>query len=246
MSQPVTVIAEAGVNHNGDLARAKAMIHAAKTAGADIVKFQAFTTEKTVSRQARTASYQATNTGITSQFDLIKGLEFSLEQFAELAGECRDVGIPFLATPLRLGHGRRPDRYGHAGDQSAVGRGRQHRGAQGFRRQGPAHLAVDRHVLLGRGRGRRAPCCARAARRISYSCIARPSIPAPPATLNLLAIRTLADRFGVTVGYSDHSLGDTASLAAVALGRPGHREAFHPGSPPTRPRTTWPPWSPMS
>ena len=101
MSAPrVLVIAEAGVNHNGDLALAKKMVHVAADAGADYVKFQAFRASALASTTAPTAEYQRTATRAGDQQSLLSSLELDLEEFAALADECSRVDIGFLATPF--------------------------------------------------------------------------------------------------------------------------------------------------
>ena len=94
------VIAEAGVNHNGDLGRAREMVAAAAAAGADYVKFQAFSAENLVTAGAGTAAYQAKNTGKTEQADLLADLEISADGMAALAALCDSQGIRFLCTPF--------------------------------------------------------------------------------------------------------------------------------------------------
>lgn len=95
----VIVIAEAGVNHNGDMALAKALVDAAANAGADYVKFQTFITELNISQSAAKAEYQITNTGNSeSQFEMVKKLELSFDNFMELADYAKHRGVKFLST----------------------------------------------------------------------------------------------------------------------------------------------------
>ncbi len=96
----VFVIAEAGVNHNGDVALALKLADAAQAAGADAVKFQTFRAEDVVTRSAATADYQRTNTGATSQFDMIKALELDEAGHAQVAAHCARIGIEFFSTPF--------------------------------------------------------------------------------------------------------------------------------------------------
>src|SRR5688500_2011417 len=96
----VFVIAEAGVNHNGSLEMAMRLAEAARDAGADAVKFQTFRAEDVVTPQAVTADYQRSNTGETSQFDMIKKLELDEEAHAKLARHCEGLGIEFFSTPF--------------------------------------------------------------------------------------------------------------------------------------------------
>ena len=96
----IYIIAEAGVNHNGDFNIACKLIDAAKAAGADCIKFQTFKSEKLVSHSAQKAEYQKQNTDEGSQQDMLKKLELSFDQFVALKDYCDKVGIAFLSTPF--------------------------------------------------------------------------------------------------------------------------------------------------
>src|SRR5262245_3356692 len=99
----VYVIAEAGVNHNGDIGMARELIHAAQAAGADAVKFQLFKADRLASSTAPTCDYQRTaaaDSTTRSQRDLLRRLELSAEAFAELKAEAARRGIAFMATPF--------------------------------------------------------------------------------------------------------------------------------------------------
>ena len=99
MSRNVLIIAEAGVNHNGDINKAIELIEKAADAGADIVKFQTFITELNISKQASKADYQINNTGESeSQFEMVKKLELSFEDFVILKQKCEQYKIQFLST----------------------------------------------------------------------------------------------------------------------------------------------------
>jgi N,N'-diacetyllegionaminate synthase len=100
MRKDVMIIAEAGVNHNGDLNRALELVHFAKEAGADFVKFQTFKADKLVSPTAKKAEYQQKNLsdGDDSQYSMLKKLELSEEQHEKIIEECDRVGIKFLST----------------------------------------------------------------------------------------------------------------------------------------------------
>ena len=98
-----TIIAEAGVNHNGSMTLAKQMVEKAKQAGADYVKFQTFVPEKLVSRFAQKAEYQKETTGaVESQLQMLQKLALTQEDFIELQVYCKTVGIGFLSTPFDL------------------------------------------------------------------------------------------------------------------------------------------------
>ena len=99
----ILIIAEAGVNHNGSLARAKEMALAAKRAGADIVKYQTAVPEQVVSKFAEKADYQKAQTGAgESQLEMVRRIHFGFEAHRELAAYCKEIGIQYLSTPFDL------------------------------------------------------------------------------------------------------------------------------------------------
>lgn len=216
MTTPI-VIAEAGVNHNGDLARALDMVTAAVEAGADYVKFQAFSTDALVTQDARTATYQKDNTGELSQDALLRDLELSPDEFATLAAACRTAKIGFMAsvfdlaqldTLIALGMDRLKIASGEMTNTPALIRFAE-RGLPVILSTGMATLAeVEEAVAVLRRHG-----CD------DITILHCTSLyPAPAESLNLAAIATMKQHFGLPVGYSDHSLGDHAAIAAVALG----------------------------
>lgn len=98
-SKRVYIIAEAGVNHNGDVNRAHDLVEIAAQAGADAVKFQTFSAEKLVTRQTRQAPYQSSkSSGIQSQYELLQALELDQRDFLSLSEHARSLGIDFLST----------------------------------------------------------------------------------------------------------------------------------------------------
>ncbi len=100
-NSPVFIIAEAGVNHNGDINVAKQLIDTAVNAGANAVKFQAFKTENLILTNVEKAQYQKTTTGTSeSQFEMLKKLEITKEQNLELVNYCKQKNIIFLTTPF--------------------------------------------------------------------------------------------------------------------------------------------------
>jgi N-acetylneuraminate synthase/N,N'-diacetyllegionaminate synthase len=211
------VVAEAGVNHNGDLGRAREMVRAAAEAGADYVKFQAFTAEGLVARGAGTAGYQAANTGEANQRALLRGLEIDLDGFAAIAGACRQYRIGFMATAfdvsmvealLALGMDRIKVASGEITNAPALARFAQLRK--------PILLSTGMATLDEVGRAIAALRANGAADITLLQCTSL--YPAPPAALNLRAMVTMAKTFGLPVGFSDHSVGDHAAVAAVALG----------------------------
>ena len=101
--EKVYIIAEAGDNHNGDFNTALKLVDVAKRAGADCVKFQTFVTEEIISKYAEMAEYQKKNTGKEeSQFEMVKRLELSFDEFRKIKEYCDRVGIQFLSTPFDL------------------------------------------------------------------------------------------------------------------------------------------------
>ena len=220
------VIAEAGVNHNGDRAMAIALADAALAAGADAVKFQTFRAEDVVSASAPTADYQRTNTGATSQFEMIKALELDEEGHRAVARHCERIGIEFFSTPfspqavdLLMGLGVRRIKL-PSGEitnrpllQKAAGTGLPLLLSTGMSTLDEVRAAVGwiEQVWAGGHRPTAAPAL------VVLHCTS--AYPAPADALNLRAIRALAGAFPeLPVGYSDHSEGLEAALAAVALG----------------------------
>jgi N,N'-diacetyllegionaminate synthase len=211
------VIAEAGVNHNGDLARARDMVAAAAEAGADIVKFQAFTAAGLVARGAQTAAYQAANTGKGDQVSLLGDLELSRDDFEVLAEDCRGQGIGFLATAfdidmiealVAMGMDRIKVASGELTNTPALRR---------FAQLGlPVLLSTGMATMDEVGAAVETLTVAGANDITLLHCTSL--YPAPTDALNLRAMPAMAARFGLPVGYSDHSLGDHAAIAAVALG----------------------------
>jgi N-acetylneuraminate synthase len=98
----LTIIAEAGVNHNGSVGRALEMVDVAASAGADVVKFQTFSAERLARKDAQLAEYQKAGTSSTNQWELLKGLELTHDEFAAIRAHCDERGIEFLSTGFDL------------------------------------------------------------------------------------------------------------------------------------------------
>ena len=211
------IIAEAGVNHNGELDRALAMVDAAAEAGADIVKFQAFRGRDLVTGDAPTAVYQKENTGQGGQRAMLERLELSLDQFATLADHCRVRNIEFLCTAFD------PAMIAPLTEMGM----RRIKVASGELNNFPALVHVAESglpVLLSTGMAtlEEVRFAVEALRQNGASDITllhcTSLYPAPMESVNLRAMQTLRDSFDVPVGYSDHTLGDHVAIAAVALG----------------------------
>jgi N-acetylneuraminate synthase len=223
-AQHVFIIAEAGVNHNGSLEMALKLVEAARDAGADAVKFQTFRAGDVVTPAAPTADYQRSNTGETNQFDMIRKLELDEAAHRQLAAHAAALGIEFFSTPFgedaidllaRIGVRRLKLPSGEITNKPLL----QRAAATGL----PLILSTGMSTLdevqraiawIGEARSR-AGVAPRENLSVLHCCSA---YPAPAEALNLRAIRTLAEATGLPVGYSDHSRGLEAALAAVALG----------------------------
>nr|WP_243751896.1 N-acetylneuraminate synthase family protein [Leucobacter weissii] len=209
------LIAEAGVNHNGDLALAHRLIDAAVAAGAHIVKFQTFVVDQLVAPDAASTPYQRRQGGPQDQTALLRSLALPREAWPELRRHADDAGIGFLSTPFDLDSARLLVDLGV--DALKV--------PSGELTNTPfiAELAgAGLPLLLSTGMAElpeidAALAAASAAPAVAlFHCVS--AYPAPPEDCNLAAIPALHERFGVPVGWSDHTLGADAALAAAALG----------------------------
>lgn len=212
------IIAEAGVNHNGQLDLALKLCDAAKEAGVDAVKFQTWKTENIVTAQARQAAYQTENTGVEeSQFDMLKKLELSYDHFRYIQEYCKKIGIEFLSTPdeeeslaflvslglpfIKVGSGevtnilylRKIASYGKPVILST-----------GMSTLAQVATAYDNLLASGAPKVSLLHCTT------NYPC--------PYDEVNLRAMLTLKEAFKCQVGYSDHTMGTEIPVAAVAMG----------------------------
>ena len=214
----VTIIAEAGVNHNGNISLAKKMILKAKEAGADYIKFQTFLPEKLVSKKAQKAEYQKQNTGSDeSQLAMLKKLALSYEDFIKLKKYCNEVGVGFLSTPfdmesidflnsLNMDFWKIPsgeitnlpylEKIGKTGKRVVL--------STGMSEMPEIKAAVK--ILEENGSNN----------IILLHC--NTEYPTPFKDVNLLAMNTIRKELGKPVGYSDHTPGIEVSVAAAALG----------------------------
>lgn len=215
---PCFIIAEAGVNHNGDMALARRLIDEAAAAGADAVKFQAFITEELVTRRAPKAGYQlqTTTAADTEQFAMLKALEVSAEDMAGLRDHCAARGVAFLCTPYENASADMLDRLGVAAYKIAS--------TDTTNTPFLRHVASKgRPVILSTGMSTLAEVEAALAalapvrdRTILLHCTAE--YPAPVEEANLRAMAAMTAAFQVPVGFSDHTAGLDAAGWAVALG----------------------------
>lgn len=221
MSTKVLIIAEAGVNHNGSLDIAKRLVDEAADAGVDIVKFQTFKAEKLVSKSAKQAEYQQRNMGKTddSQYSMLKKLELSPLQHEELIDYCREKGIRFFSTAfdmdsieylhsLNLGLWKIPS--GEITNYPYLRKIAQY-GEPVILSTGMCELSdieAAIQVLLSYGLQKK--------QITVLHC--NTEYPTPMRDVNLKAMLEIERKFGVAVGYSDHTEGIEVPIAAVALG----------------------------
>ena len=217
----VLIIAEAGVNHNGSIELAKKLVDAAVLAGVDYVKFQSFKAENLVSKDAKKAEYQQINMADSddSQFTMLKKLELSPEQHIELITYCNEKGIKFFSTAfdlesidflasLKLGLWKIPS--GEITNYPYL--------KQIALKKEPVILStgmcdmtdIDNaiQVLLKFG----------VTKEQITVLHCNTEYPTPMHDVNLNAMKTIADKFEVNIGYSDHTKGIEVPIAAVALG----------------------------
>ena len=214
----VYIIAEAGDNHNGDFHLALKLIDVAVGSGADCVKFQTFVTEEVISRRAKKAEYQKASTGSDeSQFEMVKKLELSFKDFQDLNAYCQSKRIQFLSTPFDLPSIAFLDTLDMpfwkipSGEVTNL----------------PYLLAIaktKKPVVMSTG------MCEMTEIRAAMEVLranGTPKItllhcnteyPTPFEDVNLRAMLTMKEHFGVDVGYSDHTKGIEVPIAAVAMG----------------------------
>lgn len=214
------IIAEAGVNHNGSLELAKRLIDVACEAGADAVKFQTFQAKNLVSKTAQKADYQKQTTDQDeSQFDMIKKLELSEAMHHELIDYCKQKSILFMSTPFDHDSIELLDQLGLEVFKISSGEitnlpylrhiGRLNKQiilSTGMANLGEIEDALQ--VLVQAGTPKE---------RITVL-HANTEYPTPMQDVNLNAMQTIVQAFGVAVGYSDHTLGIEVPIAAVTLG----------------------------
>lgn len=218
----VLIIAEAGVNHNGDLDMAKKLVQAAALAGADYVKFQTFRTENLVSTLAQKADYQKKNLGDQtpdSQFEMLKKLELSVENHNKIIEFCKEAGIKFLSTAFDLESIDLLNKFNI--DLFKIPSG-EITNLQYLKKIG----SYNRRIIISTG------MCVMSeiedainvlidsgADKNNISILhCTTEYPTPMKDVNLNAMLSIKNQFGLPVGYSDHTLGIEVPIAAVAMG----------------------------
>jgi N-acetylneuraminate synthase len=237
----IYIIAEAGVNHNGNLEMAKQLIEVAAAAGADAVKFQTLRAENVISRSAPKADYQKATTDATeSQLEMIRRLELDRSSHETLFAYCREKNLEFMSTPfdrdsldllmqlgvacLKVSSGEITNaplllRMARSGLPIIMSTGMASLG------EVEAALGVLAFGYLNYREPPSPPAFFRAWREGQGALRDKVTLlhctseyPAPFEEVNLRAMETLAAAFGLPVGYSDHTLGITVAMAAAALG----------------------------
>ena len=218
----VTIIAEAGVNHNGSIEIARQLVDKAVEAGVDIIKFQTFKSEKLVSKSARQAEYQKKNIGKKSddsQLSMLKKLELSEQDHVELMAYCKQKGIKFFSTAFDMDS----IDYLHSLNMGLW------KIPSGEITNYPYIKKIAQYgepVILSTGMCEMDDISAAVSVLLKYG-VKREQItilhcnteyPTPYEDVNLRAMNTIKDEFNVNVGYSDHTKGIEVPIAAAALG----------------------------
>ena len=215
----VFIIAEAGVNHNGDIKLAKQLVDIAVNAGVDAVKFQTWKTELLVTEEAQQADYQKENTNIEeSQYAMLKKLELSYDSFIHIKKYCDSRNIMFLSTPDEE---ESADFLNELQNIFKVGSG------ELTNIPFLKHIArFKKKIILSTGMATIGEI-ENALNTLINEGINRNSItllhvttqyPTPMSEVNLKAMTTIRDTFKLDVGYSDHTMGIEVPIAAVAMG----------------------------
>ena len=216
----VLIIAEAGVNHNGDIDKAKALIDAAAEAKVDFVKFQTFKADTMVSRAAKKAIYQKKNTGIDdSQYAMLKALELSEEQHDILIDYCNKRGVKFFSTAFDVAGLDYLNSLGFEVFKVPSGELTNYPYLRALSK-------INKPVILSTGMSNLQEIN-EAIEVLTTGTLTKNDItvlhcnteyPTPFQDVNLGAMRTIAIACDVEIGYSDHTLGIEVPIAAVALG----------------------------
>lgn len=227
-SDSIIIIAEAGVNHNGSLERARQMVLAAKEAGADYVKFQTAVPELVISSIAPKAEYQKQTTGAgESQLDMCRAIHLPLSDYAGLRDLCAEEGIGFMSTPFDLVS---IDLLAELGqDYFKVPSGEitnlpylrriASKGIPVILSCGMSEIPEIRTAIeILTGESKEYPTESTLKRNDIILLHCNTEYPTPYADVNLRAMGQLADELGVRTGYSDHTQGIEVPIAAAALG----------------------------
>jgi N,N'-diacetyllegionaminate synthase len=220
MSKHVIIIAEAGVNHNGDIDKALELVKVASEAGADYVKFQTFKTDLNISKSAKKPDYQEKNTDNTeSQYEMVKKLELSFEEFLLIEKKCKELNVGFMSTgfdtpSIDFLDSLTPEYYKIPSGEITNKPYLEYIGK------------AAKKVILSTGMANieeiKAAVCILEKEGVERKNITilhcNTEYPTPFKDVNLLAMLHIKNEIGVKIGYSDHTLGIEVPIAAVALG----------------------------
>lgn len=211
------VIAEAGVNHNGDAGLAARLVDAAADAGADAIKFQTFDPAQLASTSAKTAAYQQRGAAGESQLQMLERLVLPRDAYPALQAQAAARGLVFLSTPFDNASADFLDGLGvpafkvSSGDltNALLLRHLARKGKPVILSTGMADLTEVAQAMAAVRDAAPVPCAV-------LHCVS--NYPAEAADCNLRVIPAMAAAFDVPIGFSDHTLGERAAIAAVALG----------------------------
>lgn len=216
----VVIIAEAGVNHNGEIKKALELVEVAANTGADYVKFQTYRTDLNISKSAKKANYQERNTGNTeSQYEMVKKLELSFDDFLVIEKKCQELNIGFMSTgfdipSIKFLEALKPKYYKIPSGEITNKPYLEYVGK------------VAKNIILSTGMANIEEI-KESVNILEKSGVKKENItilhcnteyPTPYEDVNLLAMLHIKNEIGVEIGYSDHTLGIEVSIAAVALG----------------------------
>ena len=227
------IIAEAGVNHNGDIATAKKLVEVAAAAGADIVKFQTFKAQNMVTTDALMAEYQEKNTQTkTSQFEMLEKLELSYEAHLELIEHCKQLNIVFFSTGFDIESLEMLHDLGQTFFKVPSGEITNYPYLKKMAAFKPTRIIISTGMATMDDIG----ACIQTFEQAGVTkdkmtvlhCTT--DYPAQLKDVNLSAMLSIQKHFGVRVGYSDHTEGLFGSCGCCSHGRRSHREAFYSGS----------------
>jgi N,N'-diacetyllegionaminate synthase len=217
-NKPCFFIAEAGVNHNGNVETAHRLVEAAARCGADAIKFQTFKAERVVTQSAPKADYQRQTTDRSeSQFDMLKKLELDAQAHRALLEHCRDIQLLFLSTPFDEESVDLLDQLGLPAFKTPSGEITNLRYLEHVARKGKPMIVSTGMSYLGEVEAA-VQTIEKTGNPDLVLLHAVSNYPAAPSDINLRAMETMMKAFGVPVGYSDHTSGMEVPLAAAALG----------------------------
>jgi N-acetylneuraminate synthase/N,N'-diacetyllegionaminate synthase len=217
----VLIIAEAGVNHNGDINKAIELIDVAAVAGADFVKFQSFKAERLVNRTTKKADYQINNTKgeKDTQFEMLKKLEIGDDWYPTLIHRCKEKGIQFLSTGFDEFSADLLDGLNIPFHKIPSGEITNKPFLQHIARKGKDIIISTGMANLKEVKDALNVLFSEGIKKSQVTVLhCNTEYPTPMEDVNLLAMNQMANEFNVKVGYSDHTLGIEVSIAAVALG----------------------------